>query len=134
MHPVFRPNAANAANPIPAHEITRLHVLAEESARRAKSTRSPRHLYVIRLERRHPSIDFDFYVGQTGRTPEIRLEQHRTGYKAAKCFRRGRALARGLSYDLMWELPRFFDDDSAKQAEKLLTQIITTYVGPAHCN
>ena len=134
MDPAFRPIVANPANPIPAHEITRLHVLAEESARRAKSTRSPRHLYVIRIERRHPSINFDFYVGQTGRTPEIRLKQHRTGYKAAKCFRKSRALALGLSYDLMWELPRFFDDDSAKLAEKFLTQIITKYVGPAHCN
>ncbi len=134
MHPAFRPTPASRTHLIPVHEITRLHALAEKAAEHAKSTLSARHLYVIEVKRLHPSVNFDFYVGQTGRTPEIRLEQHRTGYKAAKCFRRGRALARGLSYDLMWELPRFFDDDSAKQAEKLLTQIITKYVGPAHCN
>lgn len=61
-----------------------------ENARRDKIDASPHHVYVIQLD--EPSGP-TWYVGQTGRAPAERFEQHLRGYKASRSVRRyGRRL------------------------------------------
>lgn len=128
-----RREAAVTTASLPLHEVQRIHRIAEESARRHPSAASTQCLYVIEVERLDPSIAYDFYVGQTAHTPEHRLQQHSGGTPTAgQDFRRGRTRAVRLRYDLMAGLPRFHDRDSAEQAEKLLTEIVTRYIGPAY--
>jgi len=68
-----------------------------------QSTTNLYHIYVIELDRQvlqqgrfaelNPGYSYHpdrppLYVGMTGRTPEIRLEQHKSGYKASRYTKR----------------------------------------------
>ena len=41
-------------------------------------------LYVALLEDRRRSPPWGFYVGETSRDPDLRFDQHKTGYKASR--------------------------------------------------
>lgn len=81
-------------------------------------------LYVIEM---NESAALDFYVGQTSRKVETRLAQHQSRQReqyAARVFRKGRATALKLRYDLFEGLPYFTEKETAEKAEGVLADII----------
>ncbi len=91
------------------------------------------HLYVIEVEALVPTMRYLFYVGYTGKSPEIRFADHQAaGAKAWKHFRKGNARAVRIRHDLMEGLPTFRTLRSAKKAEGSLARIISTHMGPAY--
>ena len=63
-----------------------------EAARAARSlkatTRGERgadhYVYVVLLEDRRRACRWGLYVGETSRDPDLRFDQHKTGYKASR--------------------------------------------------
>jgi predicted GIY-YIG superfamily endonuclease len=41
-------------------------------------------VYVVLLENRRRACRFGLYVGETSRDPDMRFDQHKTGYKASR--------------------------------------------------
>ena len=79
--------------------------------------RAERNVYVIESSSVADG-SIAFYVGQTAIPPEQRLEQHRTGVKAAQAFRSGRYLPGRLRPDLLPELPSLLADETSRAAEQ----------------
>jgi predicted GIY-YIG superfamily endonuclease len=51
------------------------------------TTQGPRrghHVYVVLLEDRRRACRWGLYVGETSRDPDLRFDQHKTGYKASR--------------------------------------------------
>ncbi|MBR7618426.1 hypothetical protein JKL49_03410 [Phenylobacterium sp. 20VBR1] len=46
--------------------------------------RAKHALHVVLLEDRRRSPPWGFYVGETSRDPDLRFDQHKTGYKASR--------------------------------------------------
>ncbi|MDB5447765.1 MAG: hypothetical protein JWQ97_3082 [Phenylobacterium sp.] len=68
-------------------------VKAERAARTLKATtrgaRGARHsVYVVLLHDARRADPWGLYVGQTSRDPDLRLDQHKAGYKASGAARR----------------------------------------------
>lgn len=42
------------------------------------------HVYVVLLEDRRRACRWGLYVGETSRDPDLRFDQHKTGYKASR--------------------------------------------------
>ncbi len=42
------------------------------------------HVYIALLEDRRRSCRWGLYVGETSRDPDVRFDQHKTGYKASR--------------------------------------------------
>ena len=54
---------------------------------RATTLRAPRaghSVYVVLLEDRRRACRWGLYVGETSRDPDLRFDQHKTGYKASR--------------------------------------------------
>jgi predicted GIY-YIG superfamily endonuclease len=50
-----------------------------------RRTKSADHfVYVVLLEDRNRAARFGLYVGETSRDPDLRFDQHKTGYKASR--------------------------------------------------
>lgn len=49
-----------------------------------RQARAKHTLYVVLLEDRRRSPPWGFYVGETSRDPDLRFDQHKTGYKASR--------------------------------------------------
>ncbi len=45
---------------------------------------SPHFVYVVLLEDPRRPCRFGFYVGETSNDPDVRFDQHKTGYKASR--------------------------------------------------
>jgi predicted GIY-YIG superfamily endonuclease len=48
------------------------------------SKRAKHFVYVVLLEDRRRACRFGLYVGETSRDPDLRFDQHKTGYKASR--------------------------------------------------
>jgi predicted GIY-YIG superfamily endonuclease len=49
-----------------------------------KAPRAKHHVYVALLEDRARDCRFGLYVGETSRDPDLRFDQHKSGYKASR--------------------------------------------------
>ncbi|WP_310540559.1 hypothetical protein [Phenylobacterium sp.] len=49
-----------------------------------RQRRAGHALYIVLLEDRRRSPPWGFYVGETSRDPDLRFDQHKTGYKASR--------------------------------------------------
>ncbi len=93
------------------------------------------HVYVIELtaaagRRRDPRIPW-VYVGSSARDPEIRLAQHRRGYKSSGLVRR---FALRLRPDLYADLPSFRGSRAARSAEVARARELAEAGFVAHCD
>lgn len=50
----------------------------------AGAKRAGHSLYVVLLEDRRRACRWGLYVGETSRDPDLRFDQHKTGYKASR--------------------------------------------------
>jgi predicted GIY-YIG superfamily endonuclease len=71
------------------HQLATCVALATGVAGKFKATsraaRGAGHsLYVVLLEDRRRACRWGLYVGQTSRDPDLRFDQHKTGYKASR--------------------------------------------------
>ena len=62
---------------------------ALRAARRLRATtagakRASHAVYVVLLEDRRRACRWGLYVGETSRDPDLRFDQHKTGYKASR--------------------------------------------------
>ncbi len=62
---------------------------AFDAARRFRATTAgtkgaTHHVYVALLEDRRRDCRWGLYVGETSRDPDLRFDQHKTGYKASR--------------------------------------------------
>ena len=98
--------------------------LALEDSIRKKS--EPTYsVYVIEIEKLDPSLKFDFYVGSTSKSVQYRFAQHIPDHElASRIFKRGRARAKYLRWDLTMDFPKFHTRGAAEKAEGLLARAI----------
>jgi len=94
-----------------------------------------RRVYVIELafaagKRRDPRIPW-VYVGSSARSPEVRLEQHRRGYKSARLVHRHGERLRPDLYD---DLPTFARTDESVTAEQKRARQLAAAGFIAHCD
>jgi hypothetical protein len=102
-----------------------LQKLAREDSK-GKKAEPKFSVYVIEIEKLDPSLKFDFYVGSTSKSIQYRFSQHTQDNElAAKIFRRARARARHLRWDLTLDFPKFHTRGAAEKAEGLLARAIT---------
>ena len=62
---------------------------AQRAARRLRATTArakgaSHSVYVVLLEDRRRACRWGLYVGETSRDPDLRFDQHKTGYKASR--------------------------------------------------
>ena len=62
---------------------------AQRATRRLRATThgargASHHVYIVLLEDRRRACRWGLYVGETSRDPDIRFDQHKTGYKASR--------------------------------------------------
>lgn len=50
--------------------------------------RATHFVYVVLIHNPKPPVRWGLYVGQTSRDPDLRFDQHKTGYKASGAVRR----------------------------------------------
>lgn len=82
---------------LPRAQAAALTVRAETTGKRGAG----HHLYVVLLENRRRACRFGLYVGETSRDPDLRFDQHKTGYKASRhVTRHGVMLLPGLTAHL----------------------------------
>jgi hypothetical protein len=103
--------------------LKQLTKLAEEDAE-GRSYSPTRSVYVINVENISAENNWDYYVGYTGNTIEIRFQEHIDGYKTWKEFKKGRARPISLAYDLCSVYPKFHTTEAAKKAEGLVARAL----------
>ena len=82
-------------------------------------------IYVIEVEKLDPTLKFDFYVGSTSKSIQHRFSQHvKDNDLAAQMFRRARAKAKQVRWDLTLDFPKFHTREAAVKAEGLLARAI----------
>ena len=82
-----------------------------------------RQVYVVEAAPTHDAPQA-FYVGETSKSPDERLDEHRHGPRAARAFRSGRYWAARLRPDLLPTLPETMDTHTAKAAERFTAAIL----------
>ncbi len=105
--------------------IEQLTKIAEQDAV-GKKSEARLSVYIIEIEKLDPDLKFEFYVGSTGNSVRYRFEQHIPGHKfAAKIFRKSRATAKCLRWDMMIDFPKFHSKEAAERAEGLVAKALS---------
>jgi len=60
------------------------HLALSYRATTLRAARASHSVYVVLLEDRRRACRWGLYVGETSRDPDLRFDQHKTGYKASR--------------------------------------------------
>ncbi len=72
------------AAPSPDWIATAQRATLRLSATTHRARGASHHLYIALLEDRRRACRWGLYVGETSRDPDLRFDQHKTGYKASR--------------------------------------------------